>query len=135
MHDICIWVAFSAISDDCMLMESLAGPLCPWPQVGAAVLGVPVKPTIKEVDAHGRVVKTLRRAALWEVQTPQVCAHAPACMPATLARIASLPMCLQIIPKPRRARLLGCQRPWHVCQVDTTCMQAARVAAAYQHGA
>ena len=42
-------------------------------QVGAAVLGVPVKPTIKEVDSDGRVVKTLQRAMLWEVQTPQVC--------------------------------------------------------------
>jgi len=42
------------------------------PQVGAAVLGVPVKPTIKEADAGGRVVKTLKRAQLWEVQTPQV---------------------------------------------------------------
>lgn len=42
------------------------------PQVGAAVLGVPVKPTIKEVDADRMVVKTLKRAALWEVQTPQV---------------------------------------------------------------
>ena len=41
-------------------------------QVGAAVLGVPVKPTIKEVDAEGNVVKTLQRAALWDVQTPQV---------------------------------------------------------------
>jgi 2-C-methyl-D-erythritol 4-phosphate cytidylyltransferase len=42
-------------------------------RVGAAVLGVPVKPTIKEVDSNGRVVKTLQRARLWEVQTPQVC--------------------------------------------------------------
>uniref|UniRef100_A0A7S0R766 2-C-methyl-D-erythritol 4-phosphate cytidylyltransferase, chloroplastic n=1 Tax=Chlamydomonas leiostraca TaxID=1034604 RepID=A0A7S0R766_9CHLO len=41
-------------------------------QVGAAVLGVAVKPTIKEVDASGLVVKTLQRAKLWEVQTPQV---------------------------------------------------------------
>ncbi|KAL6763405.1 2-C-methyl-D-erythritol 4-phosphate cytidylyltransferase-domain-containing protein [Haematococcus lacustris] len=41
-------------------------------QVGAAVLGVPVKPTIKEVDAQGLVVKTLQRSKLWEVQTPQV---------------------------------------------------------------
>lgn len=39
--------------------------------VGAAVLGVPVKPTIKEVDAQLQVVKTLERAKLWEVQTPQ----------------------------------------------------------------
>ncbi|KAL4444326.1 hypothetical protein ABPG75_012063 [Micractinium tetrahymenae] len=41
-------------------------------EVGAAVLGVPVKPTIKEVDGGRMVVKTLKRAALWEVQTPQV---------------------------------------------------------------
>jgi 2-C-methyl-D-erythritol 4-phosphate cytidylyltransferase len=39
--------------------------------VGAAVLGVPVKPTIKEVDADMGVIKTLERAKLWEVQTPQ----------------------------------------------------------------
>ena len=41
-------------------------------RVGAAVLGVPVKPTIKEVDEQGLVVKTLKRSVLWEVQTPQV---------------------------------------------------------------
>lgn len=40
--------------------------------IGAAVLGVPVKPTIKEADGEGKVVKTLQRAKLWEVQTPQV---------------------------------------------------------------
>ena len=39
------------------------------------MLGVPVKPTIKEVDAEGNVVKTLQRAALWEVQTPQVLSY------------------------------------------------------------
>jgi len=43
---------------------------------GAAVLGVPVKPTIKEIGPDGYVVKTLQRAALWEVQTPQVIAPA-----------------------------------------------------------
>ena len=40
--------------------------------MGAAVLGVPVKQTIKEVDSNGMVTKTLVRANLWEVQTPQV---------------------------------------------------------------
>lgn len=39
--------------------------------VGAAVLGVPVKPTIKEVDSDMMVIKTLERSKLWEVQTPQ----------------------------------------------------------------
>ena len=39
---------------------------------GAAVLGVPVKPTIKEVNDDGTVARTLVRARLWEVQTPQI---------------------------------------------------------------
>ncbi|KAG2447357.1 hypothetical protein HYH02_007685 [Chlamydomonas schloesseri] len=39
--------------------------------VGAAVLGVQVKPTIKEVDKSGMVIQTLQRSKLWEVQTPQ----------------------------------------------------------------
>ena len=30
-----------------------------------------MKPTIKEVDGNGKVVRTLKRANLWEVQTPQ----------------------------------------------------------------
>ena len=41
-------------------------------ETGAAVLGVKVKPTIKEVDASLFVHRTLERAKLWEVQTPQV---------------------------------------------------------------
>ena len=52
----------------------------PGPQVGAAVLGVPVKPTIKEVDGDRMVVQTLKRAALWEVQTPQASARARGCV-------------------------------------------------------
>ncbi|XP_047327191.1 2-C-methyl-D-erythritol 4-phosphate cytidylyltransferase, chloroplastic [Impatiens glandulifera] len=39
---------------------------------GAAVLGVPVKATIKEADNKSYVVKTLDRKTLWEMQTPQV---------------------------------------------------------------
>ncbi|HAJ57116.1 MAG TPA: 2-C-methyl-D-erythritol 4-phosphate cytidylyltransferase [Candidatus Omnitrophica bacterium] len=39
---------------------------------GAAVLGVPVKPTIKLVDRNQDVESTLRRESLWEIQTPQV---------------------------------------------------------------
>ncbi|MBI2871107.1 MAG: 2-C-methyl-D-erythritol 4-phosphate cytidylyltransferase [Candidatus Omnitrophica bacterium] len=41
-------------------------------ETGAAVLGVSVKPTLKEVDAGGRVARTLDRSRLCEVQTPQV---------------------------------------------------------------
>ncbi|KAK4799048.1 hypothetical protein SAY86_024413 [Trapa natans] len=39
---------------------------------GAAVLGVPVKATIKEADSKSFVVRTLDRKTLWEMQTPQV---------------------------------------------------------------
>ncbi len=41
-------------------------------QAGAAVLGVPVKSTIKQVDRHSNVDQTLKRDFLWEIQTPQV---------------------------------------------------------------
>jgi len=41
-------------------------------ETGAAVLGVPVKPTIKKLDQHMVVDTTLRRDHLWEIQTPQV---------------------------------------------------------------
>lgn len=36
-----------------------------------AVPGLPVVDTIKEADEHGHVVRTLERAKLWRVQTPQ----------------------------------------------------------------
>ena len=39
---------------------------------GAAVLGVPVKSTVKKVDSQLEVDSTLKRDQLWEIQTPQV---------------------------------------------------------------
>ena len=65
VHTLCL-----ALPNPAFLVSLLSLWYC-W-QVGAAVLGVPVKPTIKEVDHTGMVTKTLVRAALWEVQTPQV---------------------------------------------------------------
>nr|AMB19707.1 2-c-methyl-d-erythritol 4-phosphate cytidylyltransferase 1 [Taraxacum kok-saghyz] len=41
-------------------------------RVGASVLGVPAKATIKEANSESFVVKTLDRKTLWEMQTPQV---------------------------------------------------------------
>ncbi|WP_168123544.1 2-C-methyl-D-erythritol 4-phosphate cytidylyltransferase [Paenibacillus sp. HB172176] len=38
---------------------------------GAAVLAVPVKDTIKQVDETGRIVSTPDRSTLWAIQTPQ----------------------------------------------------------------
>lgn len=37
----------------------------------AAIVAVPVKDTIKKVDANGVVVDTPRRSELWAIQTPQ----------------------------------------------------------------
>lgn len=39
---------------------------------GAATLGLPAKYTMKECDNEGNVLRTLPRAALWEIQTPQI---------------------------------------------------------------
>lgn len=38
---------------------------------GAAILAVPVKDTVKQVDEHGWVTATPDRRSLWAVQTPQ----------------------------------------------------------------
>lgn len=39
---------------------------------GAATLAAPVKATIKEVDSHLFITKTLDREKLWNIQTPQI---------------------------------------------------------------
>jgi 2-C-methyl-D-erythritol 4-phosphate cytidylyltransferase len=62
VHDSARPMVTAADAERCMLDGML---------VGAAVLGVPVKPTIKEVDSDMNVIKTLNRSKLWEVQTPQ----------------------------------------------------------------
>lgn len=41
-------------------------------KTGAAILGVPVKATIKSIKSGGIVDRTLDRRKLWEIQTPQV---------------------------------------------------------------
>lgn len=41
---------------------------------GAAMAGVPVKDTIKEVGPDGRIRRTVDREMLWQAQTPQVAA-------------------------------------------------------------
>lgn len=38
---------------------------------GAATVGMPVKFTVKECDAHNIVTRTPNRSHLWEIQTPQ----------------------------------------------------------------
>jgi 2-C-methyl-D-erythritol 4-phosphate cytidylyltransferase len=38
---------------------------------GAAVAGLPTRETVKEADTRARVIKTLDRAGIWLIQTPQ----------------------------------------------------------------
>jgi 2-C-methyl-D-erythritol 4-phosphate cytidylyltransferase len=40
-------------------------------QIGASILAVPVKDTIKQVDNEGKVLSTPDRRSLWAIQTPQ----------------------------------------------------------------
>jgi len=40
-------------------------------QIGAATVGMPVKWTVKETSEEGRVIRTLDRERVWEIQTPQ----------------------------------------------------------------
>lgn len=45
-------------------------------KTGAAVLAVPVKDTIKQVNTSGTIVATPDRQSLWAIQTPQTFRHA-----------------------------------------------------------
>jgi len=52
--------------------ESIAEVIHAAKKTGAAILGVPVKATIKSIKSKGLVDKTIDRSNLWEIQTPQV---------------------------------------------------------------
>jgi len=64
------------------LVHDGARPLCPVEKIrevaragmgsGAAMLALPVKPSLKEVDDSRLVTRTIRRENVWEAQTPQV---------------------------------------------------------------
>lgn len=41
-------------------------------EVGAATAAVPCVNTIKEADENGKVLRTIKRETLWEIQTPQI---------------------------------------------------------------
>lgn len=41
-------------------------------EVGGAIIGVPVKDTIKQVNAAGIIDKTPDRSQMWQAQTPQI---------------------------------------------------------------
>lgn len=54
------------VSVDLMARTIQAAEAC-----GAAVPGLPVRETTKQVDLQGMVVQTMDRAQLWSIQTPQ----------------------------------------------------------------
>lgn len=41
-------------------------------KTGGAIIGVPVKDTIKQVDKHSKITGTPNRSQLWQAQTPQI---------------------------------------------------------------
>ncbi len=67
----CVWIAVHDAARPFATRELLTRVLAAARETGAAVPAVPVRDTIKRVQA-GRVVETLERAELWAVQTPQV---------------------------------------------------------------
>lgn len=52
-----------ALIDRCILLAA---------ERGAACAAVPIKDTIKQADASGKIVATPERSTLWQAQTPQV---------------------------------------------------------------
>lgn len=66
---------FSAIHDSArplVTIDEVCNVVSDAKEHGAAVLGVPCKATIKESEDGSFVLRTINRARLWEVHTPQV---------------------------------------------------------------
>jgi len=72
LPDACAWVAVQDAARPIPSPNLLAGVLDAAFEHGAAVPGMDVHDTIKQVDAEGRVTATLNRNSLRAVQTPQV---------------------------------------------------------------
>lgn len=79
-------LACRADGDDLVLIHDGVRPLLPSALLdrvgqaallhGAAVIGIPVKDTIKRVAADGSILSTPRREELWQAQTPQAFRYA-----------------------------------------------------------
>jgi 2-C-methyl-D-erythritol 4-phosphate cytidylyltransferase len=66
---------FVAVHDavrPCLTAEMVAAVLAEAEKTGAALLAVPVRDTLKQVDANRKVQATVSRKGLWQAQTPQV---------------------------------------------------------------
>lgn len=68
----CEWVVVHDGARPLVTAELIEAALEAAHETGAAIAALPAADTIKEVDASGLVRRTLNRADLWAVQTPQV---------------------------------------------------------------
>ena len=70
--DSCTYVAVHDSARPLVTIEEIHNVVRDAKDCGAAVLGVPCKATIKESEDGSTVLRTIPRARLWEVHTPQV---------------------------------------------------------------
>ena len=70
--DSCSVVAIHDAARPLVTVEEVKAVLCDAIQYGAAVLGVPMKATVKESEDGEFVLRTVQRSRLWEIHTPQV---------------------------------------------------------------
>lgn len=70
--DTCEYVAVHDSARPLVTIEEITNVIKDAKEYGAAVLGVPCKATIKESEDGSTVLRTIPRARLWEVHTPQV---------------------------------------------------------------
>lgn len=72
LKDECTHVAIHDSARPLVTIEEICNVVKDAKEYGAAVLGVPCKATIKESEDGTMVLRTIPRARLWEVHTPQV---------------------------------------------------------------
>ncbi|MBL7119126.1 MAG: 2-C-methyl-D-erythritol 4-phosphate cytidylyltransferase [Dehalococcoidia bacterium] len=68
----CQWVVIHDGARPCVTADLIQSGLAEARHTGAAIAAVPVKETIKAVDAEGTIQNTPRREELWVAQTPQI---------------------------------------------------------------
>ena len=68
----CTYVAVHDSARPLVTIDEISQVVTDAKEYGAAVLGVPCKATIKESEDGTTVLRTIPRARLWEVHTPQV---------------------------------------------------------------
>jgi 2-C-methyl-D-erythritol 4-phosphate cytidylyltransferase len=68
----CTFVAIHDSARPLVTIEEISNVVRDAKECGAAVLGVPCKATIKESEDGSTILRTIPRARLWEVHTPQV---------------------------------------------------------------